>query len=238
MDKRIDLRIAVNRKKIGLCVLSLTVVASLFVVRLGVHKGGREKGYRAAKVAFANWEQGSDRGGDDFDKLEKLMKKYPELRPRYEPSIAQSLLATASPQEATPFIERTLRRRWQPYYSDYGQASLKMSQGKYREALNEALSLKTQMLSDPLFREKSVNDSTLFAFNLLRIAILSGQLNRQEPELETWREIKRYGGWGDERSPTNFVDHEGFKQLLNHFSVQETTLLDYIEAREEELKNR
>ncbi len=239
MDEEFDLpqRVFVNWKKIGLYALPVALVAGLLVAKLGTKKGRAEGDYVSATAAFTKWEQVLDQDGDDFAKLEKLVKKHPELQAHYDASIAQALLAAISPQEATPFIERTLQRTQQPYYSDYARTSLKISEERYQEALDEALSLKDKMHSDSSFREKSKNHSALFAFNLLRIATLSEQLNHKESELEAWKEIKRCGGWDKESSPTNSIGHEGFKQLLSHFSVQETTLLDYIEAREEELRN-
>ncbi|MDN3508534.1 MAG: hypothetical protein P0S93_00635 [Candidatus Neptunochlamydia sp.] len=239
MDEEFDLpqRVFVNWKKMGLYTLPAALVAGFFVAKLGMNKGRAEGDYVSAKAAFTKWEQVLDQRGDDFTKLKKLVKKHPELQAHYDTSIAQSLLATASPQEATPFVERTLQRTQQPYYSDYARTSLKINEERYQEALDEALSLKDKMHSDLSFWKKSKNNSTLFAFNLMRIATLSEQLNHKESELEAWKEIKQYGGWDKEQSPTSSIEHEGFKQLLSHFSIQETTLLDYIEAREEELRN-
>ncbi|MCB1072953.1 MAG: hypothetical protein KDK96_07635 [Chlamydiia bacterium] len=239
MDEEFDLprRVFVNWKKIGLYALPAALVAGLLVAKLGTKKGRAEGDYVSATAAFTKWEQVLDQNGDDFAKLEKLVKKHPELQSHYDASIAQSLLAAISPQEATPFIERTLRRTQQPYYGDYARTSLKISEKRYQEALEESLNLRDKMHSDPSFWEKSKNNSALFAFNLMRIATLSHELNHKESELNAWKEIKQYGGWDNKQSPTNSIGHEGFKQLLSHFSVQETTLLDYIKAREEELRN-
>ncbi|MDJ0651914.1 MAG: hypothetical protein QNJ27_02765 [Simkaniaceae bacterium] len=239
MNKEYDLpwRVFVNGKKIGVYALSAALIAGLFIAKFEAKKERAKRDYVAATAAFTKWEQALDQGGSSLAKLKKLVEKHPELQAHYDPSIAQSLLANISPQEATPFIERTLQRTKQPYYIDYARTSLKIGEKRYQEALEEALSLKDKMASDSSFWEKSKKNSALFAFNLLRIATLNQQLNHKESELEAWTEIKQYGGWDQQHSPTDSMGHEGFKQLLSHFSRQETTLLDYIKAREEELRN-
>lgn len=239
MDEELDLprQVLVDWKKIAVYVLSAALIAGLLVAKLGTRKGRAEGDYVSATAAFTKWKQVLERNGDDFAKLSKLVKKHPELQARYDAPIGQYLLAAIAPQEAAPFIERTLLRTKQPYYSDYARTSLKISEKKYQEALDEALSLKDKMNSEPLYWEKSKDSSSLFAFNLMRIATLSQQLNQSETEIEAWKEIKDYGGWEKDEPPVELIGHEGFKQLLSHFSVQETTLLDYIEAREEELRN-
>jgi hypothetical protein len=239
MDEEFELpmRASVDWKKIALYVLPAALIAGLLVAKLGTKKGRAEGDYVSATAAFTKWEKVLDQSGDEFAQLDKLVKKHPELHAHYDAPIGQNLLAAISPQEATPFIERTLDRTKQPYYSDYARTSLKISEGKYQEALGEAVNLKEEMLSDSAYWEKSKDNSALFAFNLMRIATISQQLKNDETELEAWSEIKQYGGWGKDSSPSKLIGHEGFKQLLSHFSVQETTLLDYIETREEELRN-
>lgn len=239
MDEEFDFpkRLLVDWKKLALYILPAVLIAGLLVAKLGTKKGRAEGDYVSAATAFTKWEQVLDQDGDDFAKLEKLVNKHPELHAHYDAPIGQNLLAAICPQEATPYIERTLNRTRQPFYSEYAWTSLKICEEKYEEALEEAISLKEKMDADSSFWEKSKENSALFAFNLMRIATLSQQLNRNQTELEAWEEIKNYGGWGQEEATPKLIGHEGFKQLASHFSVQETTLLDYIEAREEVLRH-
>jgi len=173
----------------------------------------------------------------DFDQLQGLMKKHPELISRYDAEISQNFLISRQPAMAKPYLESALKRTSQLYYSNYSQTSLAIGEGDYRSALASSLKLKTEMLQDQSFwNDNQGYGSALFAFNLVRIANLQQQLGDHEGELSAWRELKMYGGWGEEIG--SGVGKEGFKQLLSHFTVQETSLLDYIIAREEVLATK
>ncbi len=232
MDEELDLpkRVLYDWKKLALYVLPAAIVAGILVAKLGTKKGRAEGDYVSATAAFTKWDQILDQKSDEFASLERLVKKYPELHAHYDAPIGQNLLAFIAPDKAAPYVERTLKRTNQPYYSDYARTSLKISEGNYAEALEEASSLREKIIEDPK------DHSVLLAFNLMRIATLSRELNNHERELEAWREIKRYGGWEEGIRNPEIVKHEGFKELQKHFSVQETTLLDYIQAREEVLR--
>ena len=91
------------------------------------------------------------------------------------------------------------------------------------------------MLQDEAFLKREKEGSALFAFNLARIATLSEKVGDREGEKQAWQEIKRYGGWEKGAQGDEKIGQTGFKQLLSHFTVQETSLLDYIKSREEDL---
>lgn len=228
-------RILFDWKKLALYVLPVALIAGVLVAKLGTKKGRAEGDFVSATAAFTKWDQILDQTSDEFSNLEKLVSKHPELHAHYDAPIGQNLLAAIAPKKAAPYIERTLKRTSQPYYSDYARTSLKISEGSYGEALDEARVLKEKLISDPTFWEKGKGSSALFAFNLMRIATLSRELSNRESELKAWREIKQYGGWEKGSQKSEMIGHVGFMQLQKHFSVQETTLLDYIKTREEEL---
>jgi len=230
MDVEIDLpkQVNFNWKKILLSVLPVALVAGLLVARIGTKGGRAEEDFVSAATAFTKWDQIVQQDPSELSNLERLATKHPELRAHYDAPIAQSLLAAKVPLEAAPYIERTLKRTNQPYYRDYAMTSLTIGEEKYEEALNEALALKEKMSQEK-------EDSPLLAFNLLRIATLFGELKDQMGELQAWKELKSFGGWNEQGKKTDVIGRDGFKQLLSHFSVQETTLLDYIKSREEEL---
>lgn len=238
MEEDFDLPkpVTFNWKKVGLYALPAALIVGVLVSKLGTKKTQSEKDYVSATVAFTKWDQILDENGPELTQLEKIVKKHPELQAQYDAPVGQNLLAAIAPNEATPFIERSLNRTKNLYYEDYSKDSLKISQGKYDEALQGALTLKEKMLSDSQYWEKLEDNSALFAFNLMRIAILSQQTGNKEEELSAWQEIKSYAGMSQNDPQGEKVGHAGFKQLFSHFSVQETTLLDYIKAREEDLR--
>lgn len=234
MDEEIDLPkpVTVNWKKVGLYVIPAVLIIGVLVSRIGTKKNQSEKDFVAATAAFTKWNHILDHESAELVQLEKAMKKHPELQACFDGAIGQSLLAATAPKEAAPFIQRSLSRAKRAYYSEYSMTSLKISQGLYKEALEEALHLKEKMASDTGYWDKIEGSSALFAFNIMRIATLSQQLGEKQQELSAWKEIKSHIQPEGNISPR----HEGFKQLFTHFTVQETTLLDYIKTREEDLR--
>lgn len=240
MDIEIDLpkRMLFDWKKLLVYIVPAALLAGLLITKVGTHKGRSEGEYITATHAFVKWDQILDQEAEEFASLQKVMKKHPELHAHYDALIGQNLLSTHSPKEAEPYIERTLKRTDQPYYSDYARTSLLISEAKYEEARQSASLLKQRMADDSSFWENGKDNSALFAFNLLRIATLSEQLGDLEGEQGAWKELKRYGGWEKGAEADEKIGHAGFKQLLSHFTVQETSLLDYIASREEDLSKR
>lgn len=238
MEVDLPQRLFFDWKKVLYYALPLVLILGLIVVKIGSRKGRAEADFVAATNAFLKWDQVLEKKGEDLASLQKLMKKHPELHAYYDPQIGQNFLAIHQAEEAAPYIERTLKRTQQPFYSDYAQTSLKISGGKYAEALKEAYALKENLLKEESFWRNGKEDSSLFAFNLMRIATLCQELGDYQGELAAWKEIKLYGGWDKDVSTDEKIGQAGFKQLLSHFTVQETTLLDYIQAREEDISKQ
>jgi hypothetical protein len=239
MDLEIDLpkRVLFSWKKILMYALPVAVFAGLLIGKTHARSGRHEKDYVAATKSFTKWEEVLENRDRELVSLQKIMKSHPELHAHYDALIGQDFLASHSPNEAKPFVERALKRTDQPYFSDYAKTSMLIGEKKYEEAFEASNQLKEQMLGDDAFW-KSEKSSALFAFNLFRIAILSGQLKDSASEKLAWSELKRYGGWDGSSSPDPKIGQEGFEQLLSHFTVQETSLLDYIAFREEDLSNQ
>lgn len=234
----LSLRIAPYKNTIYVGILCL-ILATTFLLKIGGRKHRHEADFVSATNAFTKWEQVLDKQHDELRNLTAMMKKHPELNAQYEAALAQDFIAIQEGQQAKEYGEKVIQRTNQPYFKDYAEGSLLLSQGAYREALEKALYLKKQMLEDDAFWEKGSGakhfGSGLFAFNLVRIATLYQELGMSERELEAWHELKAYAGFGGAQKDTR-ISAEGFQSLLNHFSVQDITLLDYIAAREKELR--
>jgi len=233
------LRIAPYKNSIYVGVLCLLLV-TVFAIKMGNKKHKNEADFVSATNAFVKWEQVLDKEHDELQNLASLMKKHPELKAEYEAKLAQTFIAIQEDKKAREFGSQVIQRTDQPYYRDYAQGSLLVSERKFAEALEMALYLKKQMLADEGFWERSQGvksyGSGLFAFNLMRIATLYQEMGMQERELEAWNELKSYAGWSLPQKDKR-IGKEGFQSLLSHFSVQDITLLDYISAREAELSH-
>ncbi|MBI3211202.1 MAG: hypothetical protein HYZ47_00740 [Simkania negevensis] len=228
-------------KKYAFVFFPILALIFFFVFHLSHRKETREKDFILAKTAFAEWnEEGGKKQESLFD-LQKILKKHPELAKAYEPAIAQNLLIAHQIEEALPYFQKVLKRSSQPYYTQFAQTSLTITQKKWEQALAQAISLKEELLKDESFwkegREGNRFGSPLFAFNLLRIAFLHQEVGNKSKELETWEELKSYAGWNKTKEiPARLIGKEGFELLLSAFTMQEISLFDYIEMREKELK--
>lgn len=164
--------------------------------------------------------------------LNGILKSNPELYAKYDGLIGQTLINRGDAGDAMPFVTRTLSRtdsENQPYYTNYTQTTLLMTEQRYDEALKQAISLDTQMrqaINQPE-AERKFGD-TLFAFNLLRVGILQQQLGLQEEELKTWQEWKQY--------LTASPLAKTFQQQAAILSEGKASLEDYIDARIAKLK--
>ena len=143
------------------------------LARFSTRKGRAEEEFVQAAQSFVKWEEMIDRESDAFTALQGAIKKHPELEAHYDGRVAQNLLAVRDAEGARPFMDRALKRTGQPYFSEFSQTSLEISRGNFKQALGEAESLKEKMESDEAFWKGGDEGSALFAFNLLRVALLS-----------------------------------------------------------------
>jgi hypothetical protein len=128
----------------------------------------------------------------DLSRLEAILKRHPELQAKYDGLIAQSLLIDQEVQKAVPFAERTFQRlKNDPvgFYENYANTSLLIGEGQYEQAISQAQQLKGQM--DQATEQAG---STLYVFNLIRIAMLHQQLNQVDQERLAWEALQNYQG--------------------------------------------
>lgn len=192
---------------------------------------------------FINVNHAQDpKGTEALERLTTYMKSHPELHAAYDGAIAQTLLDRNLIAEALPFAQSTLARTHiedLPFYSDFAETTLMIAQKQYKQALSQATALQikmTDMLKADSNMEKSFGPE-LFAFNLLRIAMLYQQLEDRDSELRTWEEWKRYAGLL-KANPSAIqvnVDPQAFRFIIQKLAVGTLSLPDYIAYREKTL---
>ena len=95
------------------------------------------------------------------------------------------------------------------------------------------------MDSDDRFWEKKSelvrHGCILYAYNLLRIAMLEKAAGTPKGELSAWAEMKKNAGWHGTQPTSRTYDPEAYLLLGQNFQNQETSLLDYIKYREDAL---
>ncbi|MBT3393712.1 MAG: hypothetical protein HN411_01195 [Waddliaceae bacterium] len=168
--------------------------------------------------------------------LQDIIAKHPELNAKYSPLITQILLGHDDIDTARDFAAETLNTTSTSssnFYKRYTATSILIAEERFHEALTAAIDLKNDALNNEAFSPENDNFSfgdTLFAYNLLRIAILHQTLNEAENENIAWEEFKRYGDWDNDDTPNTT-----YQQLMNGFSEGNVSLIDYIAMRQEKL---
>ncbi len=199
-------------------------------------KGDSQVDYLAAEMAYDHWEGEKN---EHFIQLQKLIRKHPELHAKYDGAIAQKLLSNSEKGLATSYGKAALKRMgdFSPYYKDFSTCSLLIADQKLEEALQNAKVLKAAMNSDDRFWEKKSDlirhGCILYAYNLLRIAMLEKAAGTPQGELEAWAELKRNAGWHGAQPTSRTYDPEAYLLIQQNFQNKEISLLDYIKYREE-----
>ncbi len=198
-------------------------------------RGDSQGDFLAADIAYQRWE---GQPGDHFVRLQKLLKKHPELHAKYDGAIAQKLLGYSESGLAASYGKAALRRigDFSPYYTDFSRCSLLIAEGQLLEALDKAKTLKISMEKDDAFWEKKSevvrHGCILFAYNLLRIAVLEKAAGTSEGELAAWQELKKNAGWDGSKPTSKTYDPEAYLLIQENFQSQDISLLDYIQYRE------
>jgi hypothetical protein len=237
----------IKRESIDWVKTHLTTVAGigafLAVGVIGISKwvkGDAQVDYLAAEMAYHHWE--GDRN-EHFIQLQKLIQKHPELHAKYDGAIAQKLLSNSEKGLATSYGKATLKRMgdFSPYYKDFSACSLMIADQKLEEALQSSKALKASMDGDDRFWEKKSelirHGCILYAYNLLRIAMLEKAAGTTKGELEAWVELKKNAGWYDTQPTSRTYDPEAYLLIQQNFQNQEISLQDYIKYREEILNS-
>ncbi|MCH9630094.1 MAG: hypothetical protein S4CHLAM37_00870 [Chlamydiia bacterium] len=228
-------------KRFLIFIIPFFLIVFFLIFKMSVAKSKAEGDFLAAKASFAKWQSDSALDSVHLQTLKGVIKKHPELAAPYESQIIQKMLALGEEKKSRHYVENLLKRaanRPNSYFTKFSKSSLLIEKGEKATALERSIRLKEEMLSDARFREISMKyGSTLFAFNLLRIAMLSQALELSDKELVAWRELVDYAKWDSAGnvSPAIQLDPKAFDELLTHFTDKNLSLKDYIKYRESRL---
>lgn len=207
--------------------LALLIIAYRLVVN---HTENSESDFFRAQTTFTDFQQESISAQNPADatatleELDAIMKRHPELKPKYEGSLAQTLLITGQVSQAIPFAQDIFNRTQPDHvklYQDFSKTTLLIGQGEYSEALTQAQQLK-QTLDQ---KGNNLTDSTLYIYNLIRLAMLHQQLGQKDEELKAWEQIQSL--------PKQSESVVAANQTL---TIGNASLNQYIEERKKNLK--
>jgi hypothetical protein len=186
-----------------------------------------ESDFFHAQTAFAQFQQANTYSQDssassNLEELKAIMKRRPEIKPRYEGPLTQTLLIMNQPSQAqlfaTDIFDRTQSDHLQ-LYQEYSQTSLLIGEEHYDDALQ-----KTQKLQGILDQADENANQLLYVFNLIRLAMLYQQMNQPENELIAWEKLQN--------QPQRLESVLATSQVLK---VGQASLNEYIEERKKTL---
>lgn len=184
-----------NKQKIFwgfLSLLLLLVIAYRFIAHYD-HQA--ENDYYRADAVFLQFQKEVSRGNKEqaaqhLQDLNAIIARHPELKAKYEGELVQDLIIAGDATQAVPLAEdifqRTITDAIQ-FYQNYSQATLSISENQYQKALEQTIQLQETL--NPFVNEKGFE--YLFAYNMLRLAMLHQQLGHQKEELQTWEAIEQ-----------------------------------------------
>ena len=232
-----------HSKTVLISLVSLLVFLFTLFQVVGHFSTSRHSDMIAAQSAFSAWASAKISDDELFKKLEKPLKRNPELQAKFGALVAQHFLTLNDPKHAEAFAKQTWKRTGSslsPYYAEFSKTSLLVSQGKLKEALEAAQSLKLKMVEDTSFwanRDQMVRSGgLLYAYNLIRIAALEREVGSAAGELAAWDELLENAGWASAVSTTKRFDPEAYSLLQRTFQDGKLSLRDYIMQRKTSLK--
>lgn len=234
--------ISEHSKTILLALGSLIVLSFCLFQLIAKFSTGKKSDYLEVQSAFGAWVSDEKQDPKTLKSLEIPLARHPELEAKFGTHIAQRLLCLGDVKKAGKYATAALNRATSltsPYYERFSRNTLKISQGQFLPALEEAKRLKADLENDDAFwegRDKFIRSGTiLYAYNLARIAALERQIGSTEGELKAWDELVRCAGWKDSPSQIKTYDPEAYALLAQNFTQGDVSLLDYIEQRRKEL---
>ena len=167
--------------------------------------------YMEAAMSYRTWEKSHFKDHTSLEKLLLLMDQRPDIAASCEGKIAQIEGGERLAFFQQKVLERS-RELWDrfPYHLEYAMVSQLIETKKESDALISAIELKQKL------RTASQEGSRLYAFNLLRIAVLEKRVGSMENEVIALRELKEL---------------EAYSILSDHFFRQGLSLEDYILSR-------
>ena len=201
-----------QRQKIFYLVL-IAIVIGAFAARTVLRKEGtREHDFLQAQANLHHLLTDTEGKGNLIAQLEEVLQRHSELHAKYDGPLAQAHINGGDPaaarEIAAPLIERTAPS----HYATFSEGSLLVTEGQLAAALEHATALKENLhgIDAPLLR----------AHNLLRIALLQGEIGTPEREQLAWEEL------------LDDLARGGAEPLfMQAFTAGSVSLADYADAR-------
>jgi hypothetical protein len=193
--------------------------------------------YVAATSLFNDWLSLPNPDKKNFERLEKILDQHPELQAKFGGLIAERLMQLHENDAAAKYAEKALQRTkdGSSHYHQFALATCAIAKGQLKEALSSSIALKKAMEEDLSFWQKPEDivksGSLIYAFNLLRIAILEKEAGTPEAELQAWEDFEKHASFAAGPIPVKMDQNEAYSLIFQNFREQGITLNDFISYR-------
>jgi|GEM_PF-4758728 len=195
-----------QKTNIGLALLAIFAISFLFFRSSG------EKPFFEAEKALVQYKEKGD--SKYLDRLITLTEKHKKLKAKYQGLVIDRYYGQSNLSALKSEVNNSSYYLSQifPLYDEYSKCSLLISQGKKKEALIAAKSLEKKLI------DAKEQNSLLYQYNQIRIALLHNNLGDAEKELLVYENLKK-------------------SENTIPLSEKEITFSDFIEHRAEKLRN-
>lgn len=170
--------------KFLLCILAIACIFAWGERLFSKKKNRSQQDFLIANQIFERFQKGEPLALESIHTTESILKRHPELQPKFGPMLAMTYLAQRNPAKAAPYAKESLKHLpsgLPPFYKSYGETSLLIAEKNYQEAYGQA-----KLLDDQLKNTENAS-STLYAMNLLRLVSLESELGIEGP---AWEELR------------------------------------------------
>lgn len=177
--------------KILLGVLAVACILVWTERLLGSHRHQSKQDYVVASQILEQFRKGESLPQESIEIAEGILARHPELRPKFDSILALAYFSQANSEKGIYYARSVIERaatELPAAYRDYAQASLFISQKRFKEAFEAALSLYKKL-------KDSSDYSTLDAMNTLRLVFLSEILGKEEEKKIYWEKLEKHTGY-------------------------------------------
>lgn len=132
-----------------------------------------QQDFLVANQILERFRSGEPLASESIEAVTLILKRHPELHPKYDAMLAMTYFAQAHPNKGLPYAKATLEhvRKDLPLpYQNFADTSLLIAEKRYQEAYEEALTLHAQL-------KQGETLPTLQALNLLRLVSLENEVD-------------------------------------------------------------
>jgi hypothetical protein len=169
--------------------------------------------------------------------LQKILKRHPDLQGKYDALLAECLLLKEKSKEAEAYALRMFKRIAPPsiHHAAFARITLMISKGEWQKALKESYMLKEKMEKDTQFWSEQSSlirfGSPLYAYTLLRIAMLEQAAGATSNELKAWEDLESCLRPSVHKVNIPSYHPEDAALFEQAFRLQDVSLSDYIQYR-------